>query len=607
MKKIVSLFLLFSVLFLYGCGQVLDCKNTGLHTDLDRDGICDRCGTSTEKGPTPCEESGKHTDNDNDNWCDICYLYLGFEGCSGIHLDTDENGFCDKCGTVLGGSSCSGAHIDTDGDDLCDVCGQFCNGDIPDCTDGAAHADSDDNGVCDKCEVSVLVYVDFYVINDLHGKFTDSDSQIGVDELTTYLKDQSKRDEHSIFLAIGDMWQGGAEASLTEGLIITDWMNSLDFTAMALGNHEFDFGADVIAKNANAAEFPILAINVYDSTTNARADFCAPSVLVDLGNVQIGVIGAIGDCYSSISADQRAGYYFKVGSELTALVKAESERLRDMGADYIVYSIHDGYETNNATSISDSALKAYYDIQLSAGYVDLVFEAHTHKNYVATDSKGVYHVQSGGDNKYGISHVEIYVNFVTGTTQTTAAHGVKTSTYQNLADDPIVAELLLKYADLIDIANTVVGYNPTYMNSDALAELVARLYRDLGVEVWGDEYDIFLGGGFIQARSPYKLPVGEVTYGDLQTLFCFDNQIVLCKILGSDLKRVFINTENSNYHMSYTSYGNSNLNKIKDNEYYYVIVDSYTSTYSWNNLIEVERYTDGIYARDLLAEYFSSK
>ena len=33
------------------------------------------------------------------------------------------------------------------------------------------HVDSDDNGGCDTCNQSVLVNLDFYAINDLHGKF----------------------------------------------------------------------------------------------------------------------------------------------------------------------------------------------------------------------------------------------------------------------------------------------------------------------------------------------------------------------------------------------------------------------------------------------------
>lgn len=45
-----------------------------------------------------------------------------------------------------------------------------------------------------------------------------------------------------LLLLTGDMWQGSSESHLTRGFIITEWMNDLDFTAMTVGGHEFDWG-----------------------------------------------------------------------------------------------------------------------------------------------------------------------------------------------------------------------------------------------------------------------------------------------------------------------------------------------------------------------------
>ena len=86
----------------------------------------------------------------------------------------------------------------------------------------------------------------------------------------------------------------------------------------------------------------------------------------------------------------------------------------------------------------------------------------------------------------------------------------------------------------------------------------------------------------------------------------FDNQLVLCSILGKDLKKVFIETTNTKYHVSYTSFGYSMLDYIEPYETYYVVTDTYTSTYSYNNLTEIQRLDEKIYARDLLAEYIKA-
>lgn len=467
------------------------------------------------------------------------------------------------------------------------------------------HVDEDDNGQCDTCTETVKVTFDFFAVNDLHGKFSDTDSQPGVDELTTYLKTAKTENENTILLSSGDMWQGSSESNLTKGKIITDWMNELDFTAMTLGNHEFDWGEDYIKENEAIAEFPFLAINIYDESTNALVEYCQPSVMVEKSGVKIGIIGAIGDCYSSISADKVQDVYFKTGAQLTSLVKAESQKLRQAGADFIVYSIHDGYgnSSSSTTTVADNRLSSYYDVALSNGYVDLVFEGHTHQRYVLKDSKGVYHLQDGGDND-GISHAEVTINYVNDSYVINEAKFVSTSVYKNsYADDPIVDTLMTKYEKEIALANKVLGKNDRVRNSDELRQIIADEYYRVGVEKWGDTYDIVLGGGYQGVRSPYDLRAGTITYGDVQSIFPFDNQLVLCSVSGSKLRSQFFESTNANYFIGYGEYGATVKNNIEDGKTYYIVTDTYSSLYGPNGLTEIERYDETTFARDLLAAY----
>ena len=450
------------------------------------------------------------------------------------------------------------------------------------------HTDTDGNGICDDCNQSVVVSVDFYAVNDLHGKFLKSDSQPGVGGLTTYLKEAKASQENTILLSSGDMWQGSSESNLTSGQIINDWMSEMDFVSMTLGNHEFDWGTSYIAQNAEIYDFPFLAINVYEKATNQRAPYCQPSIMVETGGAKIGIIGAVGDCYSSISSDKVQDVYFKTDSELTALVKAEANRLRAEGADCIVFSVHDGEEE--------------YDVSLSDGYVDLVFEGHTHSRYVNQDSKGVYHLQGGGENK-NVSHAKIEVNIANNSVQTKTAENIANSVYGNKAEDPIVETLSVKYADAIAKGYEVLGYNKQYRDDSELEALVAQLYLEKGLERWGNQYNIVLGGGFLRTRSPYNLKAGNIYYSDVLSLFPFNNQIVLCSISGYKLKNQFIQTTNSDYYCAYTSYGNSIKGSINTNATYYVVVDTYTLQYAYNGLTEVARLDETTFARDLLADY----
>ncbi|MBE6660863.1 MAG: bifunctional metallophosphatase/5'-nucleotidase [Ruminococcaceae bacterium] len=474
--------------------------------------------------------------------------------------------------------------------------------------ENCAHVDENNDDHCDTCGITVLVVLDFYAINDLHGKFADGDTHPGVDELTTYLKTAVAADDSAILLSSGDTWQGSSESNLTRGFILTDWMNEMDFACMTLGNHEYDWGEEAIEQNAALAEFPFLAINIYDRATNERVDYCEPSVLVEQDGLVVGIIGAIGDCYSSIAPDKVEDVYFKTGRELTELVKAESERLRALGADLIVYSLHGGHSQSSYDDVSviaTSRLSAYYDISLSDGYVDLVFEGHTHQRYVLKDEHGVYHLQNGGDNK-GISHVELAVNPLNDTWRIRKAEFVSTDRYSSLADDPIVNDLMTKYEDQVSLGATVLGHNAASRDSYTLRSLVAKLYYEFGVSRWGEQYNIVLGGGYLTTRSPGYLPAGEVTYSQLQSVFPFDNRLVLCSVKGRDLSSKFFNTNNSNYFIHYGDYGASIKNNIDPNATYYVIVDSYTSSYAPNRLTVVEEYAVDYFARDLLADYIKA-
>lgn len=468
------------------------------------------------------------------------------------------------------------------------------------------HMDEDGDQVCDDCGDSVVVTLDIFGINDLHGKMLDGSSQPGVDELTTYLQNAQEENPNTILVSAGDMWQGSAESNITHGQMMTRWMNELGFDAMALGNHEFDWGLDAIRENAEAAQFPILAINVYDENTHERVPYCGSSVLVECDGLQVGIIGAVGDVYSSIASEKSEGVYFVVGDELTDLIREEAKLLQEQGAEFIILSIHDGLGENHRDSIPSIGSVGYYDTGLSGEYIDVVFEGHTHKAYQFTDAAGVYHFQHGGDNSGGISHISVAVNAIDGTYEVVETALVRTSEYEDLEPSPMLEELMREFETELAPAFDVLGELKTAIPGKILEDKVADLYYMAGLLEWGSEYDIVLGGGFISIREPGYLNRGPVTYADLMPLFPFDNELVLCSVSGRDLVDKFLETDNNRYHICLSDYGEQIRDNVDPNGTYYIVVDSYTSTYKPNNLTEVVRYTPGVYARDLLADFIAN-
>ncbi len=537
-----------------------DCDSAGVMTYT-----CTGCSLTKEEAIAPTSD---HVDANNDDVCDNCngamhahtYTVTTVSptcGADGYTLHSCECGYSYKTNTVASTGE---------------------------------HADNNNDKYCDYCEIYCIVELDFYAFNDLHGSFIDTDAQPGVDELTTYLKYQlADEEEYEIILSSGDMWQGSVESSTNKGALMTEWMNEMGFVSMTLGNHEYDWGSQYIRENAKIANFPFLAINIYDG--GVKADYCQPSVIVERGGVKIGIIGAMGDCKSSISGEFNQQLNFITGSALTNLVKEEANRLRqEMGCDIIVYSIHDG----------DSGDEYAYDESLSNGYVDLVFEAHTHYSYVKTDSYGVYHVQAGGYNK-GISFANLEYNLLTGEVEVDTARVMYSSEYSSslLEDDEIVDELYSKYFPDSDPYADVLGYNEAYRSSDDIGQKIAELYLEFGQEHWGD-YDIVLAGGQLKTRPPYDLPIGNVTYADLYTLLPFDNDLVLGKVTGATLKQKFAN---SSYYK--IAFSDDYPSTIHDSSMYYIIVDTYTAYYASNGVTIVDRFSN-YYSRDLLADYIEA-
>ena len=189
--------------------------------------------------------------------------------------------------------------------------------------------------------VDKTVTLDIFAFNDTHGNVVDTQGKgISLAKASTALKELSKN-KNSIFISQGDMWQGSVESNYTRGNLVTEWMNSLDFVSMTVGNHEFDWGQQYIVNNAELAEFPILGINVLYRDTNTRVNYLRPSTVVERDGAKIGIIGAISDCYTSISSSFVEDIYFASGDTLTNMVKAESARLRsEENCDFIIYSIH---------------------------------------------------------------------------------------------------------------------------------------------------------------------------------------------------------------------------------------------------------------------------
>ena len=111
--------------------------------------------------------------------------------------------------------------------------------------------------------------VEIISFNDFHGNVAEevNGKNVGMAKLMTALKETVAKNPNTIIVAAGDLYQGTAISNLTYGAPVSEMLKAVRITASAVGNHEFDWGADRIQEWAEAGNFPFLAANIYEEKT----------------------------------------------------------------------------------------------------------------------------------------------------------------------------------------------------------------------------------------------------------------------------------------------------------------------------------------------------
>jgi 2',3'-cyclic-nucleotide 2'-phosphodiesterase (5'-nucleotidase family) len=354
--------------------------------------------------------------------------------------------------------------------------------------------------------------IDVYSMNDFHGAVAENfnNNEPGLARIGTFFEDKKiANPDRTTILSSGDFWQGSADSNITRGRLVGEGMNMIGFEAMAIGNHEFDWGADVITSNAALSDFPFLGANIFDKRTGNLASFAEPYVLLEKQGVQVGVIGTIGSSLeSSILASAVMDYDFV---PYTQIVNDHAQTLRNQGADIIVLINHDG--------------------QVESGVlpnVDAVFNGHTHRVESAIINQTP--VMQAGAYGRAVAQVRFEYNLLSHSivSSTMTMHQNLTSLTPNTALNELYQTYLVNEINIIK--NEVVGIANGNFNTSILARLAVLEMLSFGLLY--DARVAFHNSGGVRA----SITSGTVTYGDIYRSFPFDNELMIVEVTGSELK-----------------------------------------------------------------------
>ena len=336
---------------------------------------------------------------------------------------------------------------------------------------------------------------------------------------------RSRAPDRTLLLDAGDTWQGTFTSNANKGESIVKAMNLMRYDAQALGNHDFDWGQEILQQRAKDASFPFLAANLLDSTTGRVPAYAKPWIVKDLGLAKIGIIGLTNPRSPSIvKASSIAGLTF------LPAVDAVRRYLPEVRAqsDIVVLLTHIGVDEDSelAQAVPD---------------IDVIVGGHTHLALRTARTIGKTRIYQTGAYTENLGRIEITIDRATRRPTAIAGGDVLIPiTSGAVRPDPDVAALVAqRRSEGLAITSRVVGSTAVPLEGIRATEvpignLIADALLDYGRrQSWQTDVAFYN-----QAGVRGSLPAGEITFGALYQVLPFANTIVQMELTGVQLKEV---------------------------------------------------------------------
>ena len=340
-----------------------------------------------------------------------------------------------------------------------------------------------------------------------------------------------------LILDAGDFSQGTSYVSLSEGAAAIELMNMAGYDAVALGNHEFDYGFEALKKNMESAGFPVLAANV---KYNGELAFDDAAVFTTPGGTKIGVFGLdTPETATKAHPGKIAGVTFAGGEELYKIAQEQVDLLKQEGCNYIICLGHLGIDDETAATANRSI-----DLLANVTGIDVFIDGHSHSTEEEIAEKtnadrkvGDTVVTSTGTKLENIGVVTIKDSTIT--TECVASESIEVPADNAIAARAaaIAAEVEAEYGTVFAVTEVTLNGEKAPGNRTEETNLGDLITNAL---VWksnleGEAVDgAITNGGGIRAT----IEAGDITKKDINTVLPFGNTLSIIKITGSELLEV---------------------------------------------------------------------
>ena len=390
--------------------------------------------------------------------------------------------------------------------------------------------------------------------NDVHGRIVEekgrdkTTSVVGDAKLATVIENErAKKDQTTVVVDAGDAFQGLPISNSTKGEARAEILNKMNYDAMAVGNHEFDFGLDEAKKYKQILKFPLLSSNTY---VNGARLFEA-STIVDKDKTvkgdEVVVIGVTTpETATKTHPKNVQGVTFKDPiPEVLNVVKEIQAKAKATGDDYKTYVVlaHLGVDTTTpnewrGSTLADELSKS----PLLKGKRVVVIDGHSHTVESKTYGDNVTYNQTGSYLN-NIGKVTLKPNSLLGTPSLIKASET-TNVVPNAEVKKLVDEIKAKYDAenaVVVVKNSPVELSGTRENvrvrETNLGNVVADSLYEYGQTGFKNKADIAVtnGGGLRETIAKDK----PITKGSVIAVLPFGNTISQISVTGKDVLAMF--------------------------------------------------------------------
>lgn len=355
----------------------------------------------------------------------------------------------------------------------------------------------------------------------------------GMAKVKTFVDEVRAENPNTILIDAGDTIQG---TILTDEIYSTDTsvmnpmidiFNYMEYDAMTLGNHEFNFGMDVINKAIEDAQFPMLGANIFNKADGSN--YAKPYTIVERGGLRVGILGLTTPNIPRWDGDKVKDLEFKGMDEGAALYMDE---LKAEGVDVIVASAHAGLDQEY---MEGDDMRTVIEENPE---IDVALVGHTHASVAKTLGTTVV----GGARSEGREVVRFDVDLKKENDEWEVVD--KRVELANMADYD-ASEDLKEYAKeyheyTLDFISQEIGEaTGDFVPKQEVKGIPEAQIRDTAVMDLINQVQLEATGADVSAAALFSsssnIEKGIITYADVFDIYKFPNTLVKLEISGQEL------------------------------------------------------------------------